>query len=366
MDRKRAYAARLRRAVEAVAGQGLEGTILAPGPNSRYLTGVDSLMLERPFLFFLSADGKFELVAPALEAGPYGDCPVPVAVHEWTDSQGPREAISEAVRAVGLRGKWGVEGRVPYLFLDQLQRQANPALASAESLFQGLREVKDEMEIGLMERSAKILSRSFKEFPGIIREGMTEVQLGKAAAEVIYSHGASKVNDFLVQSGPRTSFPHGLPTARKIRKGESIIMDVASTFEGYHADVTRTFCLGRSRELEEVYESVLAAERSGIRAAREGVTAGSVDGASRRVLKEAGLGEYFIHRTGHGLGLEVHEAPYIIEGSKERLREAMFFTVEPGAYVPGKLGVRIEDNVTIRRSKGMEITRIPKEFGWWQ
>ena len=145
-----------------------------------------------------------------------------------------------------------------------------------------------------------------------------------------------------------------------------MVIDVGMSYRGYYADVTRTFCLGRSPEAEKVYGKVLEAEVAAIKTAGSGVKVGSVDSAARSVLNGAGMGRNFFHRTGHGLGLEVHEAPYIVEGGTEELGPNMCFTVEPGAYFRGKLGVRIEDDVLIQGKKGVAITDAPKEFGWWK
>ena len=360
------YEGRIKKLRARLEEEGLRGAMVVPGPNLRYLTGVNSLMLERPFILMVPAEGEPHLVAPALEAGPYRGCPLPMKIHSWTDSDGSAGAVASAVRGVEMKGRWGVEGRVPFLFLDKVLKRASPRLEDAEPVLQGLREVKDEAEVGLLEKSAGILSRSFGEFPGLVREGMTELDLAKAATDTIYQNGATKVDDMLVQSGPRAADPHGLPTSRKIGRGESIIIDVGSVYEGYYADITRTFCLGPSPDVEKVYEKVLLAEKSGIDEAAVGASVGDVDGAARGVLKKAGMGEYFIHRTGHGLGLEVHEAPYIVEGGREKLRPNMCFTVEPGVYIRGKLGVRIEDDVLTDERKGRAITDPPKEFGWWQ
>lgn len=344
----------------------MEGAVIVPGPNMRYLTGVQSLLLERPFLLLVPAHGTPSLVAPALEAGPYRRCPVELRVHDWTDSQGPSGAIGRAAKEVGLKGSWGVEGRAPFLFVHRLREHTSVQLDDAEPILQGLREVKDEAEVELMKRSAGILSAAYEEFPDLIREGMTEYEVAKGAGDAVLGHGATGVLDLLVQSGERAADPHSLPSKKRIRRGESIVIDISSAYEGYHADITRTFCLGDSRRLEEVYAEVLAAQERAIAAAGEGVEVGVVDSAARNLLQRAGLGRYFTHRTGHGLGLEVHEAPYIVEGGRERLRGGMFFTVEPGAYLTGKLGVRIEDDIMIEGRRAVEITRPPKEYGWWR
>lgn len=357
---------RLGRLREALAGAGLEGVVVVPGPNLRYFTGLSSLLLERPFMLLVAAEGEAQLVAPALEAGPYRECPLPMKIHSWTDSEGSAGAIGTAVRAAEMKGAWGVEGKVPFLFLDRLMKKAKSEFRDAEPVLQGLREIKDASEVKLLKKAAKILAKSFEEFPGLVKAGATELEIARAATEVIYANGGTKVDDMLVQSGARAANPHGLPTSRRVRKGEGVIVDVGATFEGYYADITRTFGVGADGELERVYQKVLEAEEEAIRQSAEGVQVGKVDAAARRLLTKAGMGAYFIHRTGHGLGLEVHEAPYIVEGGTEKLRNGMCFTVEPGVYVRGKLGVRIEDNVLVEGGRGAVLTGTPKEFGWWK
>jgi Xaa-Pro aminopeptidase len=366
MNKLSVYSKRMKTLKGELGRKGLRGAIIVPGPNMRYLTGVDSLLLERPFMLLVPVEGDAHLVAPAFESGPYAKGPLEVDIHPWTDSEGSTSAISEAARGAKLKGRWGVEGRVPYLFLDRLMKKASPRLRDAEPILQGMREVKDETEVRLLKRSADILSRAFEEFPSLLREGRTELEVAKAATDVIYSKGATHVDDMLVQSGARAADPHGLPSAKKIEKGDGVIIDVGSTFEGYYADVTRAFSIGQSPEMEKVYGKVLEANTSAIGEAARGVRVGEVDAAARRVLKKAGMARYFTHRTGHGLGLEIHEAPYIVEGGREKLKSNMCFTVEPGVYMRGRLGVRIEDDVLIKRRSGVAITVTPKEFGWWK
>jgi len=360
------YSGRLETLRKRLEKKGLRGAIIVPGPNMMYFTGVNSLLLERPFMLLVPAEGEPNLIAPTFESGPYAEGPVEMKIHSWTDSEGSAGAISKAAKGVGLKGKWGVEGRVPFLYLDRLMEEASPKFRNAEQILQGMREVKDEAEVELLKKSASILSSAFEEFPAIIRDGLTELEVAKAATDAIYAKGATHVDDMLVQSGSRAADPHGLPTAKKIQIGEGIIIDVGATYEGYYSDVTRVYCVGESKDLEKVYEKVLEANRAGISKAASEVRVGDVDGAARGTLKRAALGKYFTHRTGHGLGLEIHEAPYIVEGGKERLENGMCFTVEPGAYIRGRLGVRIEDDVLIEGKKGVAITTTPKDFGWWK
>jgi Xaa-Pro dipeptidase len=360
------YRARASRLHERMVKEKLDGVVVVPGPNMRYLTGISSLLLERPFMLLVTAEDGAHLVAPALEAGPYKDSSMQMTIYPWTDSEGSAGAVKKAVAGANFGGNWGVEGRAPFLFLDKLNKAGSAKLSDAEPLLQGLREVKDEAEVKLLKRAARILSEAFEVFPGLVKEGMTELELARGATDVIYSKGATKVDAMLVQSGARAADPHSGPSSKKIKRGEGILFDVGATYGEYYADITRTITLGAASEVEKVYAKVLEAEESGIRAAAEGVEVGGVDGAARGVLTEAGMGKFFIHRTGHGLGLEVHEAPYIVEGGREKLRGNMCFTVEPGVYKRGDLGVRIEDNVLIEGKKGVATTDTPKEFGWWR
>ena len=340
--------------------------VMVPGPNIRYFTGVESFLLERPFMLLFTAQGGAHLVAPELEAGPYRRSPLEITVHSWTDSEGPSVAIAEAARRAGFEGRWAVEGRAPFGYLQKLTRGSRAKLQDGDPVLQGLREIKDEAEMELLRRSGAILSKSFREFPALLKEGISEMELAKAATDRIYQNGASKVDDMLVQSGPRAADPHSLPSPKKVRKGESVVIDVGANYCGYYADITRTFCLGAAKEVESVYGEVLEAQRQATIAAKDGAKVGEVDGGARGVLQRAGHGKEFIHRTGHGLGLEIHEAPYIVQDGKEKLREGMCFTVEPGVYLKGKLGVRIEDDVLMSGRVGEEITKVPKDYGWWR
>ena len=236
---------------------------------------------------------------------------------------------------------------------------------NAEPVLQQVRERKNQEEVSLLKKSAEILSRSYLEIPSMLEEGMTEQELERKISDEIFSKGAEHIEDMLVQSGEKSADPHWLPSKRRIKRGESIVVDVSSTYSGYFADITRSFVIGENKEFERTYAMVLEAEERAIQQSNGGVSVGSVDAAARGFLKREGLDKYFIHRTGHGLGLEVHEAPYIVDRGKEVLGSNMFFTVEPGVYKPGRYGVRIEDNV-LSTDKGREVlTSTPKEYGWW-
>src|SRR3990172_1425361 len=303
-----------------IASKSLDGVILVPGPNLRYITGVASLLLERPFLMFIPRDGSVHLVAPTLESGPYLRSPLKIVVHKWDDGEGPSHAFENVASQLPLNGRWGLEGRVPFRFVNQIMKHAHP-----------------------------------------------EMELARRISQTIYSCGAEFVEGILVQSGKFAADPHHLPSSRKLKRNESIVIDTACSFLGYHADITRTFIIGKDRKFEDLYGKVLASQRNAIKHSKGGTTVGAFNNAARTYLKEKGLDQYFIHRTGHGLGLEVHEAPYIIPGGNEVIKAGMVFTIEPGVYLPRKMGIRIEDDVlsTDRDCKNLTGT-LPKEFEWWK
>jgi Xaa-Pro dipeptidase len=345
----------------------LNGIILAPGPNLRYYTGVNSLLLERPFLFFVTRNGDAHLLAPTLESGPYLKAPFKITVHHWDDTEGPSRAFDKIVHELPVNGKWGLEGRVPFRFIHHLMNHAHPELDDAETILQGIRELKEPEEVELLKRAASILSKSFLKVPDIIRPGISELELARKISGRIYSNGAESVGDVLVQSGRMAADPHHLPSSKKLRRKESIVIDAACTVSGYFADITRTFIMGSDRTFESLYENILEAQEAAVKASAIGVSVGSVDQAARGYLQRSGLDRYFIHRTGHGLGLEVHEAPYIVSGGNETLQAGMIFTVEPGLYIPGKIGVRIEDEVLTTDQACKVVTKaLPKNFGWWR
>jgi Xaa-Pro dipeptidase len=197
---------------------------------------------------------------------------------------------------------------------------------------------------------------------------MTELELSKKLREEAYEGGA-EFAEFMVQAGKNAADPHSQPSSAKIERNEWIVIDADSTYQGYFADITRTVTLGGDTNKigEDAYSTVLEAQTRAIELCGPDTEVGKVDAAARDYLREKNLAKYFLHRTGHGLGLEVHEAPYIVPQGRERLRAGMVFTVEPGVYLAGKYGIRIEDDVIVGE-KGRKVSTdgVPKEFGWWR
>jgi len=360
------YSDRLGKLQLKVREKQLNGVILVPGPNLRYYTGGNSLLLERPFFMAVPVDGEPHLVTPTLESGPYLRSPLKIIIHSWTDADGPSKSIEEIVNQLKLNGRWGVEGDMPYRFIDAILKFTQPQFENAESILQNLRSVKDAREVAMLTRSAKIISKSFLKIPRMLKAGISELELAQKVAGEMRVNGAESTPDVLVQSGPMAADGHHLSSERKLRRKESIVIDATCTYGGYFADITRTFMIGRDPSFQRLYESVLEAQVEAVHASRAGVTSGSIDEAARGCLRRKGLDKYFVHRTGHGLGLEVHEAPYIVPGGIEAIRPGMAFTIEPGAYMQGKTGIRIEDDLISTEQNSKVLTRtVPNAFDWW-
>jgi len=345
---------RFERLTEQMKRIGVDCMALVPGPNMVYLTGLHFHLSERPVIAFFPVTGQPSLLVPTLEAVKAEHPPQPIdwQVFPYTDEKGPDDACARACAALDLAGKQvAVEHlTMRVLELEMVRRDAAGVRAiPAEPLLAELRMTKDADELAHMRQAAAVAEAALtRTLPGI-GPGMTEQEV---AAELMVNllKGGSSGMPFapLVQSGPNSASPHGATSSRRIELGDVLLLDFGAVVDGYMSDITRTFAIGElDPELARVHEIVQAANAAGRAAAGPGVPCQDVDRAARRVITEAGYGEYFIHRTGHGLGLESHEPPYIVAGNEQRLEVGMTFTVEPGIYLPGRGGVRVEDDVVI-------------------
>ncbi len=243
--------------------------------------------------------------------------------------------------------------------------QALPCvLTPAQDLLDGLRASKDEGELALMRRAQEITDEAFKAILNFIRPGMTEREIAARLVYELLSRGGEKVSfDPIVAAGPNGSRPHAVPGDQLVDAGMFITMDFGCKVGGYCSDMTRTVALGQpTEEMEAVYNAVLAAQKAGINAARAGVTGQEIDGAARKVLQEAGYGEYFSHGFGHSLGVDIHEAPSASSRETRPMPAGAVISAEPGVYLPGKFGVRIEDVLILNETGCEDITRSPKDL----
>jgi Xaa-Pro dipeptidase len=349
---------------------GVACVALVPGANLRYVTGLAMHLSERPTVAFIPAEGPLLLVLPELEApGVRTRLAVDARLFTYRDEEGHEHVFFQAAEELGLDGE---SIAVEYLAMRLLEmrrmEQAFPGsrLVAVEPWLPELRMAKDGTEIGDMRRAVGIAERAMQRLldDGAIRPGRAELEVA-ADLKIAMLHEGGQGDAFppIVVAGPNSASPHAGPSQRPLAEGDLIVIDWGTTYEGYRSDITRTFVLGApTPEMVKIHDAVLAANQSGRLAARPGIPAQEVDRAARRAITLAGYGQYFIHRTGHGLGLETHEPPYLVEGNLELLRPGMTFTVEPGIYLPGVGGVRIEDDVVVTEDGSETLTTLPREL----
>jgi Xaa-Pro dipeptidase len=238
-------------------------------------------------------------------------------------------------------------------------------VVDATDVLASLRMFKDEIEVAAMQKAAVIAENALAALIPEIKVGMTELEVAGMLIQQLLKHGSSGVLPFqpIVSTGLNGANPHAVPSERKLAKGDLLVIDFGASVDGYFSDITRTFAIREySEEQERVYNTVLAANQAGHETAAPGVTCQSVDQAARDVIEDVGYGEYFIHRTGHGLGMQTHEAPYIRSDNPMVLEPGMTFTIEPGIYLPNKFGVRIEDDVLVTDGGLRSLTTFPREL----
>lgn len=352
------------------AANGVGCVAFVPGANLRYVTGLAMHLSERPTVALIPAEGPLLLVLPELEApGVQARLSVDARLFAYQDEEGHEHVFFQAAEELGLDGESiGVEYLAMRLLEMRRIEQAFPGslLVAVEPWLPVLRMAKDEVEVANMRRAVEIAERAMQRLldDGAIRPGRTELEVAAdLQIAMLREGGQGEAFPPLVVAGPNSASPHAGPSQRPLAEGDLVIVDWGTAYEGYRSDITRTFVLGApSPEMVQIHDAVLAANQSGRLAVRPGMPAQEVDRAARRAITLAGYGEYFIHRTGHGLGLETHEPPYMVEGNLELLRPGVTFTVEPGIYLPGVGGVRIEDDVVVTEEGSETLTTLPREL----
>lgn len=345
----------------------LELVALIPGANLRYLTGLSFHLMERPVIGLFFQSGQPRLLVPELERAKAAAAPVELALYSYGEAEGDSLKALQAGTAGLEQRQLAVEPlRMRYFELDLLQ-QCLPAasVVSAGGALRPLRLNKSEQEMAAMQRAAEIAEQALDETLPLIRIGMSERQLASELSLQLLRAGSEPETPFspIVASGPNAALPHAVPTDRKLAAGDTLILDWGATHDGYISDITRTFALGElDDELRAVHQIVVQANAAGRDAAGPGVSCGAVDAAARAVIDQAGYGEYFIHRTGHGIGMEPHELPNVRAGEATELTPGMAFTVEPGIYLPDRGGVRVEDDLVITEDGSRSLTQLPREL----
>ena len=356
---------RLQRLSILLREAGLDALALNPGPTLTYLTGLHFHLMERPVVGLFTAQGQAGVVLPELERAKLTGTPLQAFPYR-EDPTTWKAAFRHALDALGLSAATiGVEPtRLRVLELRYLEEAApEAAFPDAAAVIAQLRLRKDEDEIAAMRQAVRIAEEAFRAALAHFRVGMTEQQLAAELVVQLLRHGSAPNLPFqpIVAAGPNGANPHATPTERPIQPGDLVIVDWGANHQGYFSDLTRTVAVGEGdTELEHIAAIVAQANEAGRAAVRPGLPAGQVDTAARQVIVEAGYGDFFIHRTGHGLGLEVHEPPFLYAENALPLEPGMTFTVEPGIYLPGRGGVRIEDDVAVTATGSETLSTLPR------
>lgn len=354
---------------QALQQAGLDALALNPGPSLTYLTGLHFHLSERPVIAIFTPNAPVVLALPELEAGKTEGLPFKTQVFAYgEDPAGWPAVFGQALKAAGLLdGTVGIEpGRMRVLELRLLEGVAPKAkFISAENCLATLRMSKDQSEINSMQQAIEVAQNALLATLPQVRAGMTERELAGELVLQLLRAGSGPEFPFspIVSGGPNGANPHASPSNRPLTPGDLLVIDWGASVDGYFSDLTRTFAIGEVEpEFKRIAQVVLEANEAGRMAGRPGIPAGEIDRAARQVIEQAGYGPAFFHRTGHGLGMEGHEQPYMHAGNPLILTPGMTYTVEPGIYLVGRGGVRIEDNMVVTENACDTLSNLPRNL----
>lgn len=353
----------------ALQTSALDAVILNPGPTLTHLTDLRFHLMERPVVLMFAKDQEPAIVLPELELQKVASLPYKLQVFTYPENPAEWEpSFRKAAQSLGLDGKRiGVEPRQLRLLEFRYVKAGAPEAdyPDASEVLSTLRLRKDQTEIQAMRRAVKIAQGALEATIPLIKMGMTEKELAAELVMQLLKNGSDSELPFapIVSSGPNAANPHASPSERKLQAGDLLVIDWGATYDGYISDLTRTFAVGEvEEEYSKIHKIVQEANAAGRAAASPGVPCANVDKAAREVIEKSGYGEYFTHRTGHGIGMEGHEEPYMRGDNMQLLEPGMAFTVEPGIYLPGRNGVRVEDNVVITEMGADVLSDMPREI----
>jgi Xaa-Pro dipeptidase len=354
---------RLERARALMKANGMQALMLTGGTSMEYFTGIRWGLSERMLAAVIPMNGSAFLVTPkfeeerAMEQAHNGPLGKEADVYAWEEDESPYELIAKGLKARALStASIGAEETVRFVFADGAAHIPGVSVVSGTSVTAGCRMVKDAHEIALMRLASQVTLKAYEAAWKSLKEGMTQgdfAQLVSSAHRQLGFEGGAGV-----QVGKYSALPHGSATPQVVREGSILLIDGGCRVEGYSSDLSRTFVLGRaSQRMKDVFEIEHRAQTAAVKTARPGLEAQAVDAAARKVITDAGFGpdyKYFTHRVGHGMGMDGHEWPYLVRGNRLKLEPGMVFSDEPGIYIPGEFGIRIEDDMVITES-GAEL-----------
>ena len=351
------YVARMTRAVDEAVRAGLDGLVVGPGPDLVWLTGYrPTAITERLTALILLAGRPPTLVVPMLERPDAAAAPGAPGVRlvDWTDGTDPYAVAAEHLPP---DGRLGISDSAWSLHLLGLQKALPGTRYEALSpALPMLRAVKDETELARLAAAGAAADATYREIVGLRFAGRRETEVAADLARLLRSFGHEQVDFTVVGSGPNGANPHHEAGERTIGPGDAVVLDFGGLMNGYGSDTTRTVCVGEpTAEIQQVHDIVRTAQQASFEAVRPGIPCAEVDRVARAVITDAGYGERFIHRTGHGIGVTTHEPPYMVAGEERLLEPGMCFSIEPGIYLPDRFGVRIEDIVTVTANAGRRL-----------
>ncbi|WP_135825079.1 M24 family metallopeptidase [Halorussus ruber] len=349
-----AFEERTRRCQRRLGEVGADAAVLFPSTNLFYASGFREEPGERHLLLFVPREGSPAFVAPEMYDEQIRDASWVEDIRLWADGEDPTELVAELADEMDLRGGHLLVDDTMWALFTQDLRETLPeaTFGLASEVFEDLRMRKDETELDALRRAGALADRVSVEIRELGEEavGMTETELAEEIEGLLAEAGGEEVAfGTIAGSGPNGAKPHHRHGDREIRRGDPVVLDFGAYLDGYPGDQTRTvvFAGDPPEGYQQVHETVREAQQAAVEAVEPGVPAEQIDRAAREVIEDAGYGDEFVHRTGHGVGLDVHESPYIVEGNQTELEPGMVFSVEPGVYLEGEFGVRIEDLVVV-------------------
>lgn len=358
-------AARLARAQQVARAEEVDALLVTPGADLRYLTGYDAIPLERLTCLVVPAEGPVRIVVPGLEqaaaaASPVGELDVEIVT--WGETDDPYALVASLLGPAPVVGVDNHMWAEKVLRLQSAMPETRQVLAGR--VLRELRVRKSPDEVAALRRAGAAIDRVHQQVPQWLRAGRTEREVGRDIADAIVAVGHVRVDFVIVGSGPNGASPHHELSDRVIESGDPVVVDIGGTMpDGYCSDSTRTYAVGEPEpEFLAYYEVLRAAQHAACEHVRPGVSCESVDAVAREAIAAAGYGDRFIHRTGHGIGLETHEEPYIVSGNEELLEPGMAFSIEPGIYLAGRHGARIEDIVVCGEDTGERVNLTTRDL----
>ncbi len=355
---------RVQRAQQLMEETGVDLLMIGPSSDFRYLTGHVPHLSERLTALILPWRGKGTIVVPRLEAPLISDLTDRFDLSIWDETDNPLDRVAALARDSHSESV-GINDQLWSGFLLRLQKQLpNATYERGNDVLSKLRSIKDEAELALLKEASRRTDAAWEEFCATERlTGRTEREVADSLNAIMAKHGMPDIAFCIVGSGPNGSSPHHHISDRVIQHGDPVVMDFGGILEGYYSDITRTPVAGEAHpEFVEIYNVVLEAQQAAFDAIKPGVACQDVDRAARAVITAHGYGDYFIHRLGHGIGLTGHEDPYLVEGNTEPMQAGMVFSDEPGIYIPGRWGVRIEDSVAVTETGAERLNHVSREL----